>query len=219
MALHLNLYHEIAQERVERRRDPLKLGVYGLILIGVCLAGYYLFRLNSVRLVRGDLKLLKADWEELSKREKVAMEREKELIAKREVVENLKTSIDTRFLWASFLQKFGECVPRNIQITRMTADVTPDKQLTVNIEGVAAGLQPRTEAENFRVTLAKVFGERYPQADSTFRSLEDAAEPVRLDGRELEVANFSIRVAVDATGGPINGVPDKRLSVVGDVKP
>ena len=219
MALHLNLYHEITQQRVERRRDPLKLGVYGLILIGVCLAGYYLFRLNSVRVVRGELKELKASWAQLSKQEKAASEREKELNEKRRVVESLKKSIDTRFLWASFLQEFGKCVPRNVQITRLTADVTADSQLTVNIDGVAAGLQPRTEAESFRVTLVKGFGERYPQAESAFRALEDDTQTVRLEGRELEMANFSIRLAVDATGGPITNVPDPLLTSAGPVKP
>ncbi len=218
MALHLNLYHEITQQKVSRRRDPLKLGVYGLVLIGVCLAGYYFFGLNSLRLTRGELTRLSADWEELSEKQKVAKEREKELIEKRRVVESLRGNIDTRFLWAPFLQDFGECVPQNIQITRMVGDVTSDNQLTVNIDGISAGIQPRSEAESFRVTLEKVFGERYSRADSAFRSLEDGTQQVKLDGKELEVANFSIRLAVDATGGRI-AVPDQRLTLAKPVEP
>jgi hypothetical protein len=219
MALHLNLYHEITQQKVSRRRDPLKLGVYGLVLIAVCLAGYYFFCLTSVRLSREELKRLGANWEELSSQEKVAGEREKELLEKRGVVESLRNNINTRFLWSSFLQDFGESVPRNVQITRMVADVTADNQLIVSIEGIAAGIQPRSEAESFRVAIEKVFGERYSQADSTFRSLEDVTDQVMLDGKQMETASFSIRLAVDATGGPITEMPDQRLTLTVPAQP
>ncbi len=219
MALHLNLYHEITQQKVIRRRDPLKLGAYGLVLIGVCLAGYYLVRLNSVRLARGELNRLSASWEDLSEKQKVASEREKVLIEERRVVESLRNNIDTRFLWAPFLQDFGECVPRNVQIKRMAADVTGDNQLIVSIEGIAAGVKPRSEAESFRVKLGKVFSERYSRSDSTFRTLEDGADHVRFEGKELEVANFSIRLAVDATGGRITEIPDQRLTLATPVEP
>ena len=219
MALHLNLYHEITQQKTNRRRDPLKLGVYGLVLIGICLAGYYFFRLNSVRLAKSDLSRLKANWGEISVKQKLASEREKELVDQRRVVESLRNNIETRLFWAPFLQDFGECVPQNVQITNLAADVTAENQLVVNIEGIAAGIQPRSEAESFRVKLAKVFGERYVRAESTFRSLEDGTEHVQLEGKDLGVASFSIRMAIDATEGRMTEVPDQRLTSATPLEP
>jgi hypothetical protein len=218
MALHLNLHHEIAKQQIERRRDPLKLGMYGLVVLVVCLVGLYVVRMGQVRLARAELKQTLTEWDVLKAQEVVAAERERQLNEIRTIAENLRSSMNSRFFWAPLLQELGNVVPRNVQLNRLTAVVTLEHRLTINLEGVAAGQEPRKEAEGLRVALEKKLEERYAMADATFRSLEDGSEIVTLDGQELGVALFSFRVDVDASGAPLAGMPEQHLTLAADTR-
>ena len=102
--------------------------------------------------------------------------------------------IEGRFYWASVLDSLVQIVPREIQITRLAGDVSPDKarRCTITIEGLSAGPEPRKVAEDLRRALNEKFTGKYKNVSVTFKSLEDGKDNARLDGQLLPTALFSI---------------------------
>jgi len=220
MALHLDLHHEILQQERERQRDPLKLGIFFLAFVAVCCLGFYLMHYNRVRVLRGELARIRAEWTTLEAEQKQAEVKEAELLEARSLADTLQASINSRFFWAPFLELLGEVVPINVQVSRMSASVVEKaNRLTVNLDGLAAGDAPRQVAETFRLGLESKLCERFTAADASFRSLDDSSATAELGGRELEIVQFSITVDVDvdkvenANGAKL---PDRRLTAVSE---
>lgn len=216
MPLHLDLHHEIAQQERERKRDPLKLGMLFLAFVAICCVAYLVVNLNHLRVLRRELSMARTQWGKLEDQEKKAKAREQELAQARALADTLQSNIDTRFFWAPFLELFGQAVPSNVQIARLSANISDDDKLFINLEGIAAGDQPRRVAEEFRLGLEKKFMERFADADASFRSLEESSALVKLDDRELEVVQFAITVQVDTTQSNMGQLPDQRLTTLAE---
>ena len=60
--------------------------------------------------------------------------------------------------------------------------------VSINLEGVSAGAEPRTVAENLRNALASSFSKKYASATAEFASLEDNEKKVVLRGATLPTA-------------------------------
>jgi hypothetical protein len=110
--------------------------------------------------------------------------------------------IEGRLHWAPILETLVQTVPAEIQITRLTGDSSGDdtRRCTMSIDGMAAGTEPRQVAEEFRRTIAEVFGERFKEVTSTFRTLEDGPTTVKLKGQPAPTATFSINIQLE---GPL----------------
>src|SRR5256885_1408433 len=120
MALHINLYHEVQKQQLARRRDPLKLGMLGLLCIGVGFVIFYLYRMECVHEINSHVAALQAEWEKLDPKQKAAKEREEELNIAVKLNDMFVKRIDGRFYWAPVLAQILEKVPVDVQLTKFS---------------------------------------------------------------------------------------------------
>lgn len=196
MALRINLFHEVLRAKRQEQYDPLKLSLLGLIVVAVCMAGYYFIQLKRTSDVRSAFNVQKAEFDRLSPQQKVAEKREGELNKQIEVAEKLTKRMEKRIYWAPLFESILAVVPGNVQITKLTCDTGREKGGTsqMNIEGFAAGQEPRAVAEDLRKAIAERMVAKYPNATATFRNLDDSTERLQVGGQRVASVVFTINV-------------------------
>jgi cell division protein FtsL len=199
MALNLNLYHEIQKQELQRRRDPLKIGIYVMILLGLCFVGYYFYCLQAYYRVKSELASVETHWKKAEEKQKTAKARIDELNQSIKVAEAFKSRIEGRVYWAPILERIIRAVPPEVQVTQLTGSLASDgsKKVSVSLTGVAAGALPRTVAEQLRTSLYNKFSADYGHVASTFKSLEDGADTISYQGRSWPTAIFSIDLSFE----------------------
>lgn len=212
MPLRLNLYHEVQKQAALKRRDPLKLSLFGLCAVAACMAGYYFVQLGKSHSLNGELDRLKADYARLDPEAKAALKREEELTAKIKVNESLERRIEDRFYWAPLLEELVGVVPREVQLVKLTGETSADasQKCTFSINGVSAGTDPRRIAEDLRIAVAERLGAKYRNVTASFRSLDEGAETVSLEGKQLPTATFVIGVDLQWGGEALAAAPTRR---------
>jgi hypothetical protein len=109
--------------------------------------------------------------------------------------------IESRFYWAPFLEKLSRCVALNAQLTSVDGAVLDDNRgISVMIEGLAAGREPRAAAEELRQLLLEQLGQSYYDVKVEFKTLEDMDTLVKIGGANMAMARF----ALSATFNPTN---------------
>ncbi len=196
MALQINLYHEVQKARQLKRRDPLKLSIYGLSAIGAMFAIYYVVELGRMHAIGGELARAQAEFNAIDPQAKAAKVKEDEMIAEIRKCDLVSRRMEDRFYWAPMLEQIAQAVPREVQITRLTGDVSGDAvhKCTVVVDGLSAGNDPRKVAEELRTALAEKLEPKYKGVTSNFKSLEDGTELVLLDGKQVATASFAINL-------------------------
>ena len=208
MALHINLYNEIQKAELARRRDPLKLASFAGIAFAVLLAFYYLYRWNAVSGVDSEAKRLLAEWSKVEPRQKQAIAQEQDLRNQQKANQLLVERVQNRFYWGPIFEELASVVPRNVQITSLVGDADLQKPpVTLLLAGVAAGQEPRTVAEQFRLALQQKLAATRKEVLVSFdaNSLEDSPNTISLDGKSLATATFKIRVQLRSK--PVAEVP------------
>jgi len=197
MPLSLNLYHEIKSRELERRRDPLKIGLMVLGAIAVLMLGFYLLRWQSAGNARTELKQLNAKWKDLDPRQAEARQREMEIKDLISTSNSAKALVDGRVFWAPILEDIVTTVPKEIELRSLSGDtlrVAGNTGLRITLIGVAAGDVARKNAEDFRKALQTKFTVRYPKTSTEFKSLDEAPDTVALDGKMVGTVNFTIQL-------------------------
>ncbi len=209
MALHLNLLHEEISEQRQRQRDPLKIGIMVVSGIGTLLFIYYGWNAYRTLEIRSQLGAVESDWAKVEPKVTAAQKRAAELNNIISTTRVLDVLIDDRFYWAPFLQKLSRCVAPNAQITHMEGSVTDDtKAVAVTIEGVSAGREPRSAAEDLRQMLIEQLGQSYGDVKVEFKTLEDLDTIVNVGGTTMAMAryvltvNFNPRLGAKPETGP-----------------
>ena len=192
MALHLNLLHEEIFEQRQRQRDPLKIGIRLLIAVGALMAAYYLLNAYKVLEIRNRLSQAQHDWAKVEPKVTGAQKRTAELNSIISTTKVLDGIIDGRFYWAPFLEKLSRCVAPNAQLTSIDGTVQDDGKITVVVEGLAAGREPRASAEELRQLLAEQLGQTYKDVKVEFKALEDLDTIVNIGGSNQAMARFGI---------------------------
>lgn len=196
MALRINLYHEVQKSRQLKRRDPLKLSLYGLSVIAGIFAIYYAVELGRMHAMSVDLNRVQAQYDALEPKAKAAKKREDEVNLEIKKSDLMAKRIEQRFYWAPMLENISQAVPRDVQITRMVGDLTGDglRKCSLTLDGISSGSDPRKVAEDLRTSIAEKLGPKYKSVASTFKSLEDGTEMVLLDGKQMPTASFAINI-------------------------
>jgi membrane-associated protease RseP (regulator of RpoE activity) len=153
MALSLNLLHEEIAQEIQRKRDPLKIGLY----IGGCIASlllaYYILNVWQTLAIKSRLSAVERGWATVEPKVTAAQKRAAELNNIVNTTKVLDGMIDTRFFWAPLFGKIAGCVAPNVQLTSLDGGADESKGVSVSLDGVAAGREPRAEAEDFRQML------------------------------------------------------------------
>ncbi len=212
MALHLNLYHEVIKAKALKRRDPLKLSMYGLSAVVACFASYYALELLKMHGLSSELASVKAQFDKLEPLAKAAKIREAELTAQVKAGSLLVKRVENRFYWAPLLEQIMQVVPREVQVTRMAGDLTGEgtRRCSLSIDGLSAGPDPRKVAEDLRTSIAEKFSTKYKNVSSKFRTLEDGTEMVSLDGKQMPTATFAINVELFSGEEPVAAQPARK---------
>lgn len=192
MALHLNLLHEEISEQRQRQRDPLKLGMMALGFIGALMLVYYMWNAYKTLEIRNRLGQVQHDWAKVEPKVTAAQKRSAELNSIISTTKVLDAIIDRRFYWAPFLEKLSRCVAPNAQITSIDGTVQEDNKISITIEGLAAGREPRGAAEELRQLLLEQLGQSYSEVKVEFKTLEDLDTIVNISGASMPMARFGL---------------------------
>jgi hypothetical protein len=194
MALHLNLLHEEISEQRQRQRDPLKIGMMVLGALGALMLAFYMWKAYQTLEIRNRLGQVQHQWSKVEPKVTAAQKRSTELNSIISTTKVLDGIIDNRFFWAPFLEKLSRCVALNAQLTGIDGTVHEDNKVTVAIEGLAAGREPRAAAEELRQLLLEQLGQSYGEVKVEFKSLEDLDTIVNIGGSNLNMARFGLTV-------------------------
>jgi hypothetical protein len=198
MALNLNLLHEEFTEERQRKRDPLKLGIKGLIGIGALLFLYYGWNAYRTIQIRSQLSVARGEWQKVEPKVTAAQKRAAELQQIIDSTKVLDSLISDRYYWAPLLALISHCVAPNIQLTSLDgATVENDHTISVTIEGIAAAREPRAAAEDFRQLLDEQLEKKYGTVNVNFKNLEDLDTLVSLSGMPTASARFILNVSFD----------------------
>lgn len=202
MALHLNLLHEEIAEERQRQRDPLKIGMMVLGALGALMLAFYMWKAYQTLEIRNRLAQVQHEWSKVEPKVTAAQKRSAELNSIISTTKVLDGIIDNRFFWAPFLEKLSRCVALNAQLLTIDGTVTDDSKVTVAIEGLAAGREPRAAAEELRQLLLEQLGQSYSEVKVEFKSLEDLDTIVNIGGSNLNMARFGLTVGFHAALKP-----------------
>ena len=213
MALRINLYHEVLRAKRQKQYDPLKLSMFGLGVVAVAMAGFYVVQLKRTSDIRSAFNTQKAEFDRLSPQQKAAEKREVELNKQIDLAEKLTKRMEKRIYWAPLFESVMASVPANVQLTKLTCDTGREKGGTsqMNIEGIAADAEPRNVAESLRKAVADKVAAKYPNATATFRNLDDSTEHPVVNGKRMPAVVFTINVTFKTeVEPPAPVVPTKR---------
>ncbi len=195
MALQLNLLHEEIAEQRQRQRDPLKIGIFALVGLGVLMALFYMWKGYQTLEVKRRLATVQADWAKVEPKVTAAQKRSAELNGIINTTKVLDTMIEGRFYWGPFLQKLSRSVAPNAQLTSFDGSYNPEtKAVALTIEGVAAGGEPRAAAEELRQLLIEQLSSSYATVTVEFKTLEDLDTIVNVAGANMAMARFGLTV-------------------------
>ncbi len=195
MALHLNLLHEEILEQRQRQRDPLKIGMIALVICGALLFLYYTWSAYRTLEIRSRLTTIERAWKKIEPKVTAAEKRITDLESVIKTTRALDDYIDNRFFWAPFLQKISRCVAPNTQLTNFEGNLLEEpRAINVSLEGVAAGREPRSVAEDLRQTLLEQFSLSYSDVKAEFKTLEDLDTIVNVGGTHMATAHYILTV-------------------------
>jgi hypothetical protein len=213
MALHLNLLHEEIREQRQRQRDPLKIGMMVLGTLGALMFLYYIWNAYQTLGIRNQLNAEQHDWSKIEPKVTAAQKRSAELNDIINTTKVLDGMIDSRFFWAPFLEKLSRCVALNAQITSIDGIVLDDnKGVSVMIEGLAAGREPRAAAEELRQLLLEQLGQSYHDVKVEFKTLEDLDTLVKIGGANMAMARFGLSASFNPSATAKAAPPTPRTS-------
>ena len=210
MALHLNLLHEEIREQRQRQRDPLKIGMMVLGALGALMLLYYLWNAYKVLEIRNRLSQAQHDWAKVEPKVTAAQKRSAELNAIISTTKVLDGMIDGRFFWAPFLEKLSRCVALNAQLTSIDGTVQDDGRISVSIDGLAAGREPRAAAEELRQLLLEQLGQSYHEVKVEFKALEDLDTIVNIGGSNQNMARFGLNATFSTSSTKSSPTPGPR---------
>jgi len=215
MALHLNLLHEEILEQRQRQRDPLKIGVIVLGVLGSVFFLYYIWTAYRTLEIKSHLATVERDWAKVEPQVTAAQKRSAELNEIIKTTRVLDEYIESRFYWAPFLDRVARCVAPNTQLTKIEGSVLEEnKGINVSIEGLAAGREPRAAAEDLRQMLVEQLGKSYTDVKVEFKALEDLDTIVNVGGTNMATAHYILTVTfgTGAPGKPAAGVATEKAS-------
>ncbi len=203
MALHLNLLHEEILEQRQRQRDPLKIGMIALLGCGVLLFLYYTWSAYRTLEIKSRLTTIERAWKKIEPGVTAAQKRVADLEDVIKTTRALDDYIDNRFFWAPFLQRVSRCVAPNTQVTNFEGNVLEETRgINVSLEGVAAGREPRSVAEDLRQTLLEQFSLSYSDVKAEFKTLEDLDTIVNVGGTHMATAHYILTVNFNPAAVP-----------------
>ena len=104
------------------------------------------------------------------------------------------------------MQKVSRCVAPNTQLTNFEGAVQDEnREIDVSLEGIAAGREPRSVAEDLRQMLLEQFHQSYSDVKAEFKTLEDLDTIVNVAGTHMATAHYILTVNFNPAAMPKPG--------------
>jgi hypothetical protein len=103
----------------------------------------------------------------------------------------------------------------NAQLTSIDGTVLEDGKISIVIEGLAAGREPRAAAEELRQLLLEQLGQSYNEVKVEFKALEDLDTIVNIGGANMAMARFSINANFSTIAAKPSATPNPRMKTRG----
>src|SRR6202011_1214588 len=162
---------------------------------------YYMFNAYRTLEIKSRLSAVERNWTKIEPEVTAADKRVAELEGIIKTTSTLDNYIENRFFWAPFLQKGPPCVPPHAPLNSLDASVLDDnKGISVSLDGVAAGREPRSVAEDLRQMLIEQLGHGYSGVKVEFKTLEDLDTIVNVGGTNMPMAHYLL--AINLKSGP-----------------
>jgi hypothetical protein len=195
MGLHLNLLHEEIQQQRDRQRDPLKIGMMVVGGIAALLFLFYLWNAYRTLDIKRRFAAVDREWTKVEPDVTAAKKRADELTDIIKTTRVLDESIEHRFFWGPFLQKIALCVAPNAQLKSIQGGQSEDgKNISVTLDGIAAGREPRAAAEDLRQMLIEQLGTSYSEVKVEFKTLEDLDTMINMSGANMSMAHYILAI-------------------------
>jgi hypothetical protein len=169
---------------------------------------YYLWNAYKVLEIRNRLSQAQHDWSKVEPKVTGAQKRSAELNGIISTTKVLDGMIDSRFFWGPLLEKLSRCVAPNAQLTSVDGGINEEGKVSVVVEGLAAGREPRAAAEELRQLLLEQLTQSYHDVKVEFKVLEDLDTIVNIGGSNQAMARFGINATfttVEAKPTPTPG--------------
>lgn len=191
MAIHINLLHEQKTQQKQAERDPLKLGMLGILIVAMLFGGYYTWKSAELGTVQAALADANADFDKLkpaiAQYEKDRVEYEVKIAVQSEVTKR----IEDRFFWAPALEIITKTVPVKVQLTNLGGNASTE-MVTLRIRGIIADVQPREAADKLRVALIEGMQRVYDGVAAEFTDLKERDGLIKFEEKEYPAAEFEI---------------------------
>ncbi|MGA3171213.1 MAG: hypothetical protein ABSE62_09375 [Chthoniobacteraceae bacterium] len=210
MPLHVNLYHEVQRQELARQRDPLRLGMLGILVIALGFVANYFIVLEESHEINIRYSALQDDWNKIAPKAKAAKDRQDELNAEIQASDVMVKNVNSRLFWAPILGQVLRTVPREVQLTHISTQLPgDDKSLysTITLSGISSAAEPRREAEYVRTALDAKLGTLFESVSSAFQDLDDSDQFVILDGRRLATATFTMQFLIQTRDPVVVAAP------------
>jgi hypothetical protein len=97
--------------------------------------------------------------------------------------------------------------------------VLDDGKISIVIEGLAAGREPRAAAEELRQLLLEQLGQsNYSEVKVEFKTLEDLDTIVNIGGSNMAMSRFAISASFATTAAKSSATPGPRVKTRGEPK-
>jgi Tfp pilus assembly protein PilN len=195
MTVRLNLLHEKEEEKLQRQRDPLKVGLQilgGCALLLVIQAAIVQSKRNSIE---GQAAALRAEWAEKQPQMETANKEQAESEQIIAAADTLKKRANERFYWGKVIETLIRTVSREVQFTAFDGRLAGEGA-SITLTGIAAGSEPRQVAEQMRQTLLREFSRNYDLVNASFRSLEPTGAEVTLNNEQWPTVRFEIALTI-----------------------
>jgi uncharacterized protein YoaH (UPF0181 family) len=192
MSLYINLLHEEQSKIVERKRDPLKIGILSLLVVALCFCVYYLIRSADSNKLATEKNQLAAEYAKIYPQVESAKSAETNSNLAITSTEAMEKIINGRFYWGPLFSEIIAGTGAEIQITGFEGTLRSADSVTFNLIGMSAGREPRAVAERFRQSMEDRLHKTYGLVSSQFVSLENTDTPLVISGKSFATANFSI---------------------------
>ena len=177
--------------------------------LGALMLAYYMWKAYKTLEIRSRLSQVQQEWAKVEPKVTAAQKRSAELNSIISTTKVLDGIIDGRFFWAPFLEKLSRCVALNAQITSIDGSSLDENKVSVTIEGLAAGREPRAAAEELRQLLLEQLGQSYSDVKVEFRTLEDLDTIVNIGGTSMAMARFGLNVNLATVAAKPTSTPGK----------
>jgi len=173
MPIRINFLAEQQEAEVMRRRDPVKLSIKVAMVLVVLVLGYCGWMQYNVSLAKADLAAREAEYDKLSKGEKLVNETFKKITETERKLTALASYATNRPLWGTALNALQQSVVDDVEVSHfrvsqqyaLTDEVKPRMVGTVKIPG-----KPATSTEKIVLILdVKDYADQSKQNYNTFK--------------------------------------------------